>query len=171
VAPAPADGAPVAHILGGDDWAAWREIRLRALRDSPSAFGSTYDRERVFCEQLWRARLEDPDSVSVLATRDGRAVGIGGGFPDRPGFLHVVAMWVAPLQRGRGIGHLVLRVLEEEAERRGLRLHLDVATGNDVARRSYERYGFLATGETRPLREGSPDLVQRMVLSGRRGCR
>ena len=45
-----------------------------------------------------------------------------------------------------------------------VRLHLDVATGNAVARRSYERYGFVATGETRPIRDGSADRVERMVL-------
>jgi GNAT superfamily N-acetyltransferase len=71
---------------------------------------------------------------------------------------------VEPSARGQGVGHLILDAVRGRAEQRGLRLHLDVARGNAGARRSYERYGFVATGETRPLREGAPELVERMVL-------
>jgi GNAT superfamily N-acetyltransferase len=150
--------------VGGDDWPTWREIRLRALADSPSAFGSTYARELAFTEQDWRRRLSG-DGVCVLVEDDGRPVGMGGGFPDLPGFLHVVAMWVDPAHRGRGVGHAVLRGVDTWAQRRGLRLHLDVNTANAAARRSYERFGFAGTGETRPLREGSDEVVERMVLA------
>ena len=45
-----------------------------------------------------------------------------------------------------------------------LRLHLDVETTNEGARRLYERAGFVATGEPRPLRDGSSYRVERMVL-------
>ena len=157
--------APVVRVLRGDDWAVLREIRLRALRDSPSAFGSTYTREAGFDETHWRTRLETDSSVSVLAELDGAPVGMAGGFPDLPGLLHVVAMWVDPAARGRGIGPALLRAVEHWAHERGLGLHLDVNTANATARRSYERYGFRATGETRPLREGSDEVVERMLLA------
>jgi GNAT superfamily N-acetyltransferase len=150
--------------LGGDDWPTWREIRLRALADSPGAFGSTYAREVAFTEQDWRRRLSG-DGVGVLVEDDGVPVGMGGGFPDLPGFLHVVAMWVDPAHRGRGVGHAVLRGVDAWARPRGLRLHLDVNTTNAAARRSYEQFGFVLTGETRPLREGSGEVVERMVLA------
>lgn len=150
--------------VGGEDWPTWREIRLRALADSPSAFGSTYTREVAFTEQDWRRRLAG-DGVCVLVEVDGLPVGMGGGFRDLPGYLHVVAMWVDPAHRGRGVGHAVLRRVEVWARRRGLRLHLDVNTTNAAARRSYERFGFAVTGETRPLREGSDEMVERMVLA------
>ena len=155
----------VLRVVDGDDWPAWREIRLRALRDSPSAFGSTYEREEAFTEQDWRARLGERDGVRVLVEEDGTPVGMGGGFQDLPGFLHVVAMWVDPRHRGRGVGQRVLHGIDAWARAHGLRLHLDVNTANPVARRSYERFGFAATGETRPLRDGSTQLVERMVLA------
>jgi GNAT superfamily N-acetyltransferase len=157
----------VVRVLTGDDWERWRDIRLRALRDTPDAFGSTYEREVAFREELWRERLEDPASVSVLALDPGGPVAMGAGFPDAPGLLHVVAMWVAPQARGRRLAHSVLQVIETWAGTRGLGLHLDVNTGNRAARRSYERYGFVGTGETRPLRDGSPQTCERMVLGGR----
>ena len=42
------------RVVDGDDWRTWREIRLRALRDSPSAFGSTYAREEALTERRHR---------------------------------------------------------------------------------------------------------------------
>ena len=156
------------RVLGVEDWATWRAIRLRALQDSPAAFGSTYARELAFSEQLWTERLGDPHSVSVLVSEDGRPVGMGGGFPDLPGFLHVVAMWVEPSARGRGMGHHVLDGIRGWADPRGLRLHLDVYSGNPAARRCYERYGFVGTGETRPLRHGGSEVAERMVLAAER---
>lgn len=152
------------RVLGTGEWATWREIRLRALQDSPKAFGSTYAREQGFADRVWRDRLADPGSVCVLVDADGSPFGMGGGFIDLPGLLHVVAMWVDPSARRRGVGHLVLDALAGWAGERGLQLHLDVYSGNPGARSCYERYGFVATGETRPVKEGSTELAERMVL-------
>ena len=116
------------RLVGEDAWQRWRVIRLRALRESPAAFGSTYAREAGFTETDWRARLGG-DGPTVLACHEGEPVGIGAGFRDR-------------------------------------RCHLDVALGNDAARGLYEAYGFVATGEVEPLREGSAQLLERMVLPG-----
>ena len=53
----------------------------------------------------------------------------------------------------------------------GFRLHLDVNTTNAGARALYERAGYVATGETRPLRDGSDERVERMVRNGTRTAR
>jgi GNAT superfamily N-acetyltransferase len=147
-----------------DDWKAWRDLRLRALQDTPTAFGSTYDREATFTEDDWKDRLRNPESASLLAFVDDVAVGMGGGFRDLPGWLHVVAMWTDPSWRGHGAGRAVLEHLKSWSAAQGLRVHLDVETSNQGARRLYERAGFVATGETRPLRDGSSYRVERMVL-------
>jgi len=152
------------RVLVPEDWEIWRDIRLRALLDSPDAFGSTYEREVRFTEEVWRSRLEDRDSVSVVALEREAPVAMVGGYPDLPGLLHVVAMWVAPAARGRRLAHAVLGVLETWAGARGLRLHLDVNRANAAARRCYERYGFVPTGESHPLRAGSDQVCERMVL-------
>ncbi len=160
-----------ARILTAEDWELWRDLRLRSLADSPHAFGSTLEREQAFTEEDWRGRVAGwtaPDETvagpAVLAEADGEPVGIGGGFRDEPGMLHVVAMWTDPAWRGRGVGRLVLDALRAWADERGLRLHLDVEAGNTGARRLYERYGFTATGASRPLRPGSTYSCDRMVL-------
>ena len=159
-----------------DDWACWRDLRLRALLDTPTAFGSTHEREAAFTEDDWRGRTGGPAHAAargdgsagpaLLAFVGGVPVGMGGGFRDLPGWLHVVAMWTEPAWRGHGAGRAVLEQLKGWSAARGLRVHLDVETTNLGARLLYERAGFVATGETRPLRDGSPYAVERMVLAG-----
>ena len=158
-------GVEVREAAGGtDDWMLWRELRLRALLESPGAFGSTYDRELRFTESDWTGRLDGSAGPAVLASLDGVRVGMGAGFRDLPGWLHVVAMWTEPTHRGSGVGTAVLAHLVEWARDRDLRVHLDVALANPKARVVYERAGFVATGETRPLREGSTDLIERLTI-------
>lgn len=154
-----------------DDWATWRDLRLRALQDTPTAFGSTYEREVAYTELDWRNYARSPaeardDSAgpSLLAYVDGVAVGMGGGYCDRPGWLHVVAMWTDPAWRGRGVGRAVLGHVVGWAEERGQRVELWVADVNPGARRLYEGWGFRADGRREPMREGSLATKTHLVL-------
>lgn len=151
------------RLATAGDWRTWRDLRLRALADSPSAFGSTLAREQGLTRDDWATRLAAPDGVAALAWVDGVPVGMGAGFSDLPGFLHVVAMWTHPAYRGRGVGYAVLTAIDDWALVRGLRLHLDVNTTNAGARALYERGGYVGTGDIRPLREGSAETIERMV--------
>jgi ribosomal protein S18 acetylase RimI-like enzyme len=144
--------------LGPDDWELFREIRLRSLADSPDAFSSTLEREQAFTEDDWRRRLTGP----VYAVTDPGPVAVGGLF-DQDGVLTVWGMWTDPAHRGRGHARRILDALiapDVEAE-------LHVNTANAAARTAYERYGFVGTGDLEPLRPGSVQQMERMVL--RRG--
>ncbi|HET7385911.1 MAG TPA: GNAT family N-acetyltransferase [Nocardioidaceae bacterium] len=168
----------VARVIGPDDWAAWREIRLRSLLDTPSAYGSTHEQEADYSEELWRSRTGGGSATDLGPGDSGPAVlafpagadaasapiGMGAAFCDRPGWLHVVAMWVDPAWRGRRVSHRILDVIGEWAAPHELRLHLDVTIGNDAAYSSYLSYGFHPTEQTRPLREGSELECVRMAL-------
>jgi len=147
--------------LTPDDWDEWRPIRLASLLDTPNAYGSTYEREVAFTEQDWRDRLRSP---TVMVREDGVPVAIGGGFHPEPGVLHIIAMYVVPSHRGRGLSTRVLDALVGHAREHGLRAQLSVNTDNEVARLGYLRYGFVPTGETRPLRDGVPDVCLELVL-------
>jgi ribosomal protein S18 acetylase RimI-like enzyme len=141
--------------LEADDWEIFREIRLRSLADSPDAFGSTLEREQAFGEDDWRHRLSGP----VYAVHDPGPVAVGGLF-DHEGVLHVWGMWTDPAHRGRGHARRILDALIAP----DVEVVLDVNTTNDAARASYERYGFVGTGRFEPLRPGSPQRMERMVL-------
>jgi ribosomal protein S18 acetylase RimI-like enzyme len=146
-----------------DDWELWRGIRLRALHEAPSAFGSTYAGALELTEADFRSRL-DLNAPSIVAVVDERAVGMCGGWLDIEGWLHVVSMWVDPEFRGRGVGRAVLDQVVGWAHTHDLRVHLDVTIGNDRARHLYEAYGFVGTGELEELRPGSETQLERMVL-------
>lgn len=149
-----------------EDWAALREVRLRALADAPDAFGSTLAQVADRPEEEWRAALRRPWPL-LLAHADGRPVAMGGlGAPDGSPDVHVWGMWVAPEARGSGVGSRILADLLTRARATGRRVVLDVTDGNDGARRLYERHGFAGTGARRPLRDGSALLVEEMVLVG-----
>lgn len=142
--------------LTPDDWADFREIRLKALADSPDAFGSTLEREQAFTEDDWRRRL----TVLVYVVDDPRPVAVGGIF-DTAGTPHVWGMWTDPAHRGRGHARRILDALVPP----GTRAQLDVNVTNGDARAVYERYGFVGTGELEPLRPGSEQRIELMVLT------
>jgi len=146
------------RALAPDDWETFRDIRLRSLADSPDAFGSTWERERAFTEAEWRRRL----GVPVYVVEDPRPVAIGGTF-DQEGVPHVWGMWTDPAHRGRGHAWRILDALIPP----GTPAQLDVNVTNDGARTAYQRYGFVGTGELEPLRPGSDQRMELMVLSRR----
>lgn len=46
-------------------WREYRDIRLRALLDSPDAFGSTFAAEAQRSDEQWRVRIEAACSSSA----------------------------------------------------------------------------------------------------------
>ena len=151
--------------VDGSAWEAWRDLRLRSLQDAPDAFGSTLERELAFTRQDWADRL-DGDGASVLGYADGAPVALGAAWPYEDGKAMIVAMWTDPAWRGRGIATRVLDVLVHWAHDHGRRPDLWVTDGNPAARSVYERYGFVATDDRAPLRDGSPLMKSRLALTG-----
>ena len=146
--------------LTPDDWEALRDIRLRALADSPDAFGSTLEREQELPEKEWRRRLVRP----VYAVLDGeRPVAMAGAFSDE-GRIQVWGMWTDPEHRGRGHARALLDALVAQAVAEGTRVSLHVNIANPVARTVYEKYGFVGTGELEPLRPGSDQRIELMQI-------
>jgi GNAT superfamily N-acetyltransferase len=149
-----------------DDWEEWRRIRLASLLDTPSAYGSTYEREVARAEEDWREWLAGP---AVLVREDGSPVAMGAAFQPEPETLHIIAMYVVPAHRGRGFSRQVLDALVGHGRERALRVQLSVNTDNEVARLAYLRYGFVPTGETRPLRPGAQDVCAELFLPEAQG--
>ena len=152
----------VIRQLSETDWETLREIRLRALDDSPDAYGRTYAHEKAHTEDVWRERasggLAGPPSISLIAESDGRSVGMAGSRvrPHDEQIADLFAMWVAPQARGRGIAAALVEHICTWAAATGCHeVHLSVTEGNNAAVRLYERSGFEPTGEREPLRESS----------------
>lgn len=158
--------APVVRRGVPDDWRASKQLRLRALADSPSAFASTLEREVTFGDEVWRTRLESAATFFAVDD-DGGFVGSVTGIDDRheAGGREVVAMWVDPGWRERGIGAALMDAVLEWARAEGAAsIALWVADGNDAARRLYERCGFVSTGQRDVIRNGLGETRLRLAL-------
>jgi ribosomal protein S18 acetylase RimI-like enzyme len=150
------------RVIVPDDWVQFRALRLRALADSPDAFGATLAEAAAQAPSVWRDRAAGPGPV-VLAVTDQGPIAMGGLYmPDASADAFVWGMWVEPASRGCGLAARILERLLESAEAAGRSVVLHVTEGNDTARRLYERHGFTATGEAQPLREGSKVRISTM---------
>ena len=132
------------------DWRRYRDIRLRALQDTPDAFASTYADESGFSEQKWRERLSGA-AVTFLAENDGTDVGMATGAPyvGKSGTVGLFGMWVAPSARRLGCGVALVGAVVGWACETGFgQVALDVADQNAAAIALYRRAGFNASGTT-----------------------
>ena len=135
--------------LDPEGFARYRTVRLRALREAPDAFWVTAEQEAATTDDQWRERLARTDAATFVATSDGRDVGLAIGAPhhDRAAEAGLYAMWVAPDERGAGIGLALIAAVVEWARAAGYAtLGLDVADDNVAAVRLYAGAGFVPTG-------------------------
>ena len=163
---------PSIRTLATGDWRLYRDLRLRALADSPDAFGSTLAAEAGRPDAEWARRLAssaDPRvSLPLVAELDGELIGLAWGRIDAsaPDVAALYQMWVAPTHRGRGVGQKLLEaVFAWGSAQNAASLELGVTRGDSPARRLYERAGFKPLGEPQPLRPGSTLLAQPMRLA------
>lgn len=156
----------------GDDWEAYKALRLASLKDSPDSFGSTLERESAFTEKVWRSRLTLSDNpvhiLPLVALSHGKPVGLATGavhsYQDET--AHIYQMWIVKPYRGLGIARDFLERIEAWANALELTsLSLAVTTRNASAVRLYQSAGFVPVGSIEPLRENSNLLVQPMVLA------
>jgi RimJ/RimL family protein N-acetyltransferase len=141
-----------AHIeirrLTSADAAAYRDVRLAALRDSPEAFGSTFVRENAqplawFCDRLRNSqvfgayRSTDLLGIAGLVIREGEK--------ERHKSL-LVGMYVRPDSRNAGVGRQLVEAVIDHARDQVEVIQLSVVSGNERARRLYARLGFVEYG-------------------------
>jgi len=144
------------------DASAFQALRLFGLRESPSAFGSSYEEE---CERpLERVRdhlTGSEDRVFFGAFLQSRLVGVVGvgreqGVKQRH-IAFVRSLFVAPDCRGQGLGKELLDAALGQAHRwPGIeQVTLAVTAGNEAAIQLYRSAGFSEVGRMpRALRIG-----------------
>jgi len=144
---------------------ALKDVRLRALQDTPSAFGSTYAKESQLADADWlerAARWSGERAAGYLAVDAAIPCGIAAVYLDRDDGTqaHLVSMWVAPAHRRLGIGRLLVHAVLAWAHMRSARtLQLMVTCNNAPAIRFYQRLGFTMTGQTEPY-PNDPALIE-----------
>jgi ribosomal protein S18 acetylase RimI-like enzyme len=144
---------------------AYKAVRLRALQDTPSAFGSTYARESQFSDADWQQRAANlctPRSIGYLAYHQDKYCGIAISFlnEQNPQHAELMSMWVAPERRRTNTGRLLVDAIEFWAHSSGAHtLQLMVTNINLAAISFYQRLGFTKTGRTEPY-PNDPALIE-----------
>lgn len=141
----------------------YRDVRLAALRDAPSAFWTSVADASAVTEEGWRQRLTD--GACFVAVIDERAVGLAAGLTEDEETAELVSMWVEPSWRGRGVAdQLVVAVVAWAATARFTRVQLWVAVDSGAAERLYARHQFTRTGDVQAMHADDPTRLEfRMV--------
>jgi GNAT superfamily N-acetyltransferase len=141
------------RVLDGSDWRLYRDVRLRALDESPESFSAQLADEVDQDEQFWRDRMDR--SHRLLAEREGRPQGIAslGTYAAEPSAGEIFGLYVVPEARGTGVSWRLVEAAAALASREGHReLYYWVGVDNGRAIGFAKNFGFRSTDSRRPSR-------------------
>lgn len=154
-----------------EEWQIYRAIRLQALKDSPDAFGSTFEASKRRPDSDWQERLASVAATTELplfATVADQPAGLAWAMIEaqQPNITHIYQMWVAPAYRRRGISQQLMTSALDWAEQQGTsEVVLEVTCGNKPAEALYSSLGFRVFGEPVQVRPDSPLMEVSMRLA------
>jgi ribosomal protein S18 acetylase RimI-like enzyme len=142
------------RILNETDAQLYQELRLRALKIDPEAFGSTYEREVKFTLETLVERLKPTDNKFSLGAFDDRNLLVGmvtfmrESSPKTAHKGNIFGMFVEPEMRGQGLGKsLLLELINKVKSCNGLeQINLAVVSNNELAKTLYKSIGFQVYG-------------------------
>ena len=145
-------GSVVIREATASDLTHFRELRLYALQESPTAFPADYSTYLDQPTSFWESRLKaDEHRVLLLAEGDNQIIGMTGirrGESSKT--KHSAMIWgvyVRPSWRGLRIADALIELCVEWAKLEGVNIvTLGVTAASTSAVRCYERCGFLVSG-------------------------
>lgn len=141
------------RVLGESEWSLYREVRLRALAQSPNAFTATLADETDRGESFWRERMTR--SYRLVAERGQLPQGIVslGAYDEEPSAAEVFGLYVVPDARGTGVSWRLVEAAAALATQNGyVQLYFWVGTDNGRAIGFATNFGFRSSGYRRPAR-------------------
>lgn len=147
---------PLVRRLTALDAPSLRRLRLDALVETPESFGSSYEEEHTLTLDDIKGWVTPQDDSAMFGVFVGDAlVGIIGVGRQRKLKMrhkaHIWSVYVAPEQRGQGLGRLLLQAAIAHARTmRGIRqVQLSVTSNNTSAAALYAGLGFVEYGRER----------------------
>jgi ribosomal protein S18 acetylase RimI-like enzyme len=147
--------------LTAEQWADLKRLRITALTESPDSFSPTAEEARSHDDDYWRRAAQRAAAAEgfelFVVRRDGEGLGLASAQRDPGGVGHIGAMWVDPVLRGQGVGGRLFDAAVGYLRGIGCeRIELSVTETNAAAIALYQSRGFVLTGDSEPLRPGSP---------------
>lgn len=141
------------RLLDEENWSEYRDVRLRALKESPEAFVASADEEESYPESRWRDRMNR--SRRLLAEEEGTVLGVvsvGSHKIEEDGVGELFGLWVEPARRGSGVARRLLEAAAAQARADELKqLVYWVGTDNGRAVAFASSFGFRPTDSRRPM--------------------
>ncbi|OCA86204.1 MULTISPECIES: GNAT family N-acetyltransferase [unclassified Bacillus (in: firmicutes)] len=142
------------RILEESDAHLYQKVRLNALKMNPEAFGSTYEREVGYSLDMVKERIKPTMDKYIVGAFDNRKSLVGIVTFIREDNLktrhkgNVYGMYIAPGNRGQGLGKLLMNELISKAKNsEGLeQINLTVVSDNHYAKKLYKSLGFEVYG-------------------------
>lgn len=135
------------------DLQVFRELRLEALKNHPSAFGSDYEETLLQPQSYWEKRLtfQAGEQALFFSEHRGQPMGMAGIVLNNSKKNHhsatIISVYVKPEWRGRRIAETLIHTcLGWAAEHGAVIVKLAVVADNLPAIRTYERCGFRIYG-------------------------
>jgi RimJ/RimL family protein N-acetyltransferase len=165
------------RALAAEDWRSFRQIRLRALREHPDVYLSSYKDIAARTEPEWMAML-DGNGKCIFGLFDGdEIVGLAAVFTSREdatGQTGVLAMdYIDPRYRGRRLSRPLYeaRIAWAKQHRPFRRLVISHREGNEASRRANQAFDFKLIGKEEiswPDGTTAPDYSYELDLDGLR---
>jgi GNAT superfamily N-acetyltransferase len=153
------------RVLDESEWSLYREIRLRALAESPGSFTATLADEVDREEQFWRDRMTR--SQRLLAERGPVAEGVVslGPYKQEPSAAEVFGLYVVPEARGKGVAWRLVEAAAALATQQAYQqLYYWVGTDNGRAVGFANNFGFRITDYRRSTRASDPEPGEEIAM-------
>src|SRR5262245_54672918 len=134
------------------DVARYRELRLHALENAPTAFSSDYHVQLNQPTSFWERRLTfDEYGTIFFAEYENKLIGMTGirqnESPKTRHSADIISVYVRPEWRGLHIAEALIEACIEWAKARGVNIvKLGVLSASTSAIRCYQRCGFIIYG-------------------------
>ena len=124
-----------------EDWQLLKELRLKAIADSPGAFGDSVEMVSSKSDVYWKNGIASSDVF--VAEENETWIGMIVFKQDDDGVWSVKSLWVDPDYRNQGIGKLLIEEALTSAKNKGIKLiELGVSVKSDSAIDLYTSLGF-----------------------------
>ena len=134
--------------LSANRWKEYKNLRLEALREDATAFGSSYEEERKLSEANWKKRIKN----TLFALSNDELIGmIVYVFNNKRKIKHIAnifGFYVKKANRNHGIGKkLVESALSSIMKNKNvIKINLNVNPKQKAAVKLYRRFGFKVVG-------------------------